>query len=163
MAVAGERIERNVGDHADFRHRALDRPRCTVDEIIGIENAGTCIIAQVRVDIGKRGDSGDAELGRALRLTHRHIDGKALNTRHGVDVLAPVRALAQENRPDQIIDGQLVFLNQTSRPIRLAHASQAAALRDFIDCSCRACLKRWMFVHDCSAATLAFPRCLELF
>ncbi|GAN91015.1 hypothetical protein Gbth_001_027 [Gluconobacter thailandicus F149-1 = NBRC 100600] len=45
-------------------------------------------------------------------MFHEVVEADALNTGHGGDFLPLVFAFTNENRPDQVIDVQAIFLNQ---------------------------------------------------
>ena len=49
---------------------------------------------------------------------------KPVNARHRGDGGCDVLALDDENRPDQVVDGQHVFAHQPARPVRLAVAAR---------------------------------------
>ena len=76
MAVAGEGVERHVGDDADLRHRRLDRARRAVDEVVRVEDVRAGLVAQVHVDIGEGGDAPECRAWRRVRasLTARSTD-----------------------------------------------------------------------------------------
>ena len=63
MAVRRVGIERDVGQHADFRDRVLDRLDRAADEVVGIERLARVVGAQIVGRVGEQGDARDAELG----------------------------------------------------------------------------------------------------
>src|SRR5690606_22423023 len=133
MAVIGERVERHIGDDADFRHRFLDRAGRSIDQIVRVENGGTGGVALRHVDIGEGGDRGDAEAGGAFGLLWQQVHGIAEYPGHRVDRLLAAFSLRKEDGPDQIVHRKAVFLYQPARPVRLAHAAQPAAAGDLVD------------------------------
>ena len=98
LAVGGERIERDVGDHAEFRHGLLDRTHGTLGQAIGVPG----FAAVEALGLGRRdreeGERRDAEardgFGFADQLVHRH----ALDARHRRDRHALLRAFHDEHR-----------------------------------------------------------------
>ncbi len=67
----------------------------------------------------------NAQLDPLRRLFQQQINGQALDARHRGDRFATVFAVEHEYRQDQIIDGQHVFTNQTTRKFITAIATQA--------------------------------------
>ncbi len=133
MAVAGEGIERHVGDDADVRHGLLDRAGRLVDEVVAGEAVGTGLVAQVHLDVREGGKCGNTEVGRFLRRLDEPVDAHAVDARHGGDGIDDVRARHHEDRPDEIVDRQAVLLHETARPIGLAVAPHAAVAGDLVD------------------------------
>ncbi len=86
-----------------------------------------------RSTFGKVAMRRDAELCRALGLLDGEVDGQAEDAGHGGDLLAAVLAVDDEDRPDQVVDGQPVLLHQPARPVGLAHAAQPARAGDLVD------------------------------
>ena len=133
MAVAGEGIERHVGDDADIRHRLLDRPRRLVDQVVGGKAVGAGLVAQRHFDVRKGGKGRDAEVGRFLRGFHGLVDAHAVDAGHGIDRLDDAGAGNDEDRPDQVVDRQPVFLHHPARPVGLAVAAHAAMAGDEVN------------------------------
>ena len=133
MAVAGERVERHIGDNADVRHRLLDGARRGVDEVVGLKRVGTRFITQFHLDVREGRNGRNAEIGSLANGLDSHIHAHAVDARHGGDGITDVAARNQKDRPDEIINGQAAFLNHASRPVRLAVAAHAAVSGDVID------------------------------
>ncbi|QTK78957.1 hypothetical protein AT6N2_C1172 [Agrobacterium tumefaciens] len=133
MAMAGEGVERDIGDHADIGDGFFDRKRRLIDQIVCFERVGAGLVAQLHLDIREGGDGGNAKVGRFLRCFHQLIDAHAVDAWHGRDRLKNIVARHDEHRPDEIVNGQAVFLHQTARPIRFAIAPHAAMAGDLVD------------------------------
>ena len=54
MAVAGVRVERDIGDHADLRDRGLDRANGAADQIGVVQRFRAIGVAQLRLGVGKK-------------------------------------------------------------------------------------------------------------
>ncbi len=67
----------------------------------------------------------NAQLDPVRGLFQQQINGQALDARHRGDGFATVFTVQHEDRQDQIIDGQYVFTDQTTRKIIAAVAAQA--------------------------------------
>ncbi|MNV76573.1 hypothetical protein D3C71_1699320 [compost metagenome] len=131
--MAGEGIERNIGDHADIRNRFFDRDGRLIDEVVGLERIRAGLVAQVHLDIREGRNRRNAEIGGFLRRFDQLVDAHAVyagHRRYGVEDIA---ARYDEHRPDEIIDGQAAFLNQTASPVGLAIAAHAAMAGDRVD------------------------------
>ncbi len=133
MAMAGEGVEGDIGDDADIRHGLLDRRAGKVDEIVLLEAVRACFVAQFHLDVREGGKRRNAEIGCFLCRLHRLVHGHAVDAGHGRDRLDDAGTGDQEDRPDQIVDGQPVFLHQASGPIGLAVASHAPMSGDLIN------------------------------
>ena len=125
MAVAGVGIERDVAQDADVGHFLLDGADRLADQIVGIERFAAALVAQLRIGVGEQRDAGDVELGRAHRLAHRLIDREPLDARHRGDRHARIRAVDDEQRPDQVVGGEHVLAHHAPRPFGLAVAPHA--------------------------------------
>jgi len=136
MAVAGERVERHVGDDADIRHGLLDRRRRAVDQVVGFENVRAGFVAKVHLDIGEGGDGWNPQIGGFPGCLDRLVDRHAVHARHGGDRLDNAFAGNDEDRPDQVIHGQAVLLHEAAGPVGLAVAAHAAVTGDVINQMC---------------------------
>ena len=118
VAVAGIGIERDVAEHADLRHRLLDRPDGAADQVVGIERFAAVLVASPGIGIGKQ-QAGNGERGGALGVAHGLVDRKSLHAGHGSHRHA-FGAVDQEQRPDQVVRGQHVLAHEAPRPLGLA-------------------------------------------
>ena len=125
MAVAGEGIERDVGQEADLRHFLLDGAHGAADQIVRVERFAAGLVAQVRVGIGKQREAGDGQLGGAFGLAHRLVDRQPLDAGHRGHWRARVVAVHDEQRPDQVVGGELVLAHHAARPFAAPVAAQA--------------------------------------
>jgi hypothetical protein len=133
MAVAGEGVERNIGDHADLRHMLLQRPRRLVDQVVGGKAVGAGLVAQMHLDVGEGGDRRHAQVGGFLCRLDKAVDAHAADTGHRGDRLHDIGAGDDEDRPDQVVHRQPIFLHQAARPVRLAVAAHPPVAGDLID------------------------------
>ncbi len=127
MAVAGVGVEGHVAEHADIGVRALDRAHGAADEIVRIDRLVSLLALELGVGEGEERHAGNAEL---LRLAHGIDEGRereALHAGHGGNRLAPALALAQEDRPDQIVRAEPMLGDQAPGPGIDAVAAHAHA------------------------------------
>ena len=125
MAVAGERIERDVAEQAKAGEFLLDGAHRAADEIVRIDRLGTVFVAQRGLGVGKQRDAGDVKLHRAFGLAHRLVDAEPVDPRHRGDRYALVMTVDHEERPDQVVRGENVFPDQPPRPFGLPVAPRA--------------------------------------
>ena len=125
VAVAGVRVERDVGDEAKLRKLALDRAAGAADEIVLVEGLAAALVLEMRLGVGEERDRRDVELDRPLGLAHRLIDAEPVDAGHRGDRNAPLLALDQEQRPDEVARRQHMLRHQPPRPFRLAVAARA--------------------------------------
>ena len=131
MAVAGIGVERHIGDEADVRHRRLDGAQRLADEVLRIERLGADVVAQLRVGVGEKRDRRNAEIAGAADFGDDAVDRLAHDARHGGHRLG-LRLVGQEQRPDQVVDGERRLAHQAARPGRAAVAAHAPAAEDRI-------------------------------
>jgi hypothetical protein len=82
MAVAGERIERHVAEHAEVRKFLFDRAHRFTDQVVRIERLGAVLVAQAWLGVGKQRDAGNVQFYRAPGIAHRLIDAEPLDAGH---------------------------------------------------------------------------------
>ncbi len=116
MAVRSKRIKGDIGDDSQFGNGFLDRSRRLVDQIVGIKNVGTVIIAQRMINIGKCRDRGNSQCACTFGFIDNHIDRQPVDTGHTVDRLAFAFAPDDEYRPDQVIWRDRVFGDHVAQP-----------------------------------------------
>ena len=119
MAVAGERIERDIAQDADLGHGFLDRAHGTAHQVLGIDGLAATLVAQARIGIGKDRDTGDGELGGAFDVAHGFLDRQPVDTRHGRNRRSPGLPVDNEDRPDQVGGGQFVLAHHAAQPLGL--------------------------------------------
>jgi hypothetical protein len=125
VAVAGVRVERDVGDEAELRELPLDGAAGLADEIAVVEGLAAALVLEMRLGIGKEGDRRDVERDRPLGLAHRLVDAEPVDAGHRRDRNAPLRAVDKEERPDEVVRRQNVLCDKPPRPFRLAVAARA--------------------------------------
>ena len=123
MAVAGIGIERHVGEDADIGHGLLDGAAGPADQVFGVERLAADCVPQARIGVGKQRHRRDAQLRGALGLADDLVDAEALDARHRGDGIARVVAVDDEERPDEVVDGQHVLAHEAAGPVGLAVAA----------------------------------------
>ena len=101
MAVRGVGIERDVGQHADLRHRILDRLDRAADQVVGVERLARIVGAQARRRVGEQRDAGNAEVARLPRPVRRAGRPTSATRR------AASRSAPPAPRPSQMNSGQM--------------------------------------------------------
>ena len=133
MAVAGEGVERDVGDDADFRHGLLHGGCRLVDQVLTFEDLGTRDVAQVHLDIREGGNRRDAEGGCLFRGLDQLVDAHAIDAGHCGNRIDNARTGNHEDRPDQVVHRQRIFAHEAAGPVGLAVAAHAAMAGDVVD------------------------------
>src|SRR5262249_10659807 len=124
MAMAGVGIERDVAKNTDLRHCLFDGSYCLTYQIVRLERLPPVSVTRFRFGIRKERETRNRERGGTLGLAHGFVDREPLAPGHGIDGRACVRAVDQEQRPDQIMRTQIVLAHQPPRPLRLAIAAR---------------------------------------
>ena len=123
MAMAGERVERHVTQHAEVRDLPLDGANRPADQVVRINGLAAGLVAQGGVSVGEQRDAGDGQLGGPLGLADGLIDRKPLDPGHGGHRRPGLLPVHDEQRPDQVIGGKDVFLHHPARPFAAAVAA----------------------------------------
>ena len=125
MAVAGEGIERDVGEQADLRHCLLDGAQRAADQIVRVERLAAGLVAQLRIGVGEQRQAGDGQLGGAFGLAHRLVDGQPLDAGHRRHRRPRIVPVHDEQRPDQVVGGELVLAHHAAHPFAAPVAARA--------------------------------------
>ena len=125
VAVAGVRVERDVGQDADVRAAGLDRGDGAAHQIAGVKRLGPIVAAVGGGGIREQGQARDAECGGFLRRRRQQVDRQALDTGHRRDRFSRVRPLGHEQRPDEVSRAEDRFGHQRPRPGVSAAATRA--------------------------------------
>ena len=127
VAVAGVGVERHVADHADLRHRRLDRAHRLADQVVRVER----LVAVGRLGRRRRlredRERRDTEVAGRARLLGEQVGAEPLDAGHGAHRLAPPFAFADEDRPDEIVRREHRLRHQAARP-RIAPVAAEAGL-----------------------------------
>ena len=116
MSVGGERIERDIANDTDLRHRFLESPDGPVAEVVCANRFLGAFVLLLLGHVGEQGERRNAELGRFFRRAQQSRDGQAIDAGHGRNRLALRAPVLDEHRPDQVIDRQVRFAHQPARP-----------------------------------------------
>ena len=125
VAVGIVGIERHVEQHADLRHRRLDRAGGAADEVLRVPGLGRLRVLVGGLGIGKERDAGDAERRRLLGRPHGAVDAQPLHPGHRGHRLRDVPPLAHEDRPDQVGRREPRLGHQVADPGRAAQPARA--------------------------------------
>jgi hypothetical protein len=125
VAVAGVGIERDVGQHADLRHRILDRLDRAADEVVAVERLARVVAAQRLRGVGKQSDAGNAGVGGEPRTASELVDAPPADPGQQRDRLLATLALADEQRPDEVARMQPMLGQHRADPRAGAAAAQA--------------------------------------
>ena len=126
LPVAGIRIERDIGQHADvIAAGVLDRADRAAHQVIGIERLAPVMAAAIGLRVGKQRQRRDARGHRQLRLLRNTIDRPARHAGQRADRHLLIVPFGHEQRPDQIGRGDFDFAVKRTAPRRGARAAQA--------------------------------------
>ena len=125
MAVARIGIERDIGDEAEVREFALDRPAGAANEIVFVEGFAAGFVFERGFGVGEESDRRDGEPDGALGFAQGLIEADPIDARHGGDRGPRFASLDQEQRPNEIGRGQDMLGDQPARPVRFAVPSRA--------------------------------------
>src|SRR3984885_5530977 len=125
VAVAGVRVERDVGDEAKLGKLALDRTAGAADEVSFIEGLAPLRVLERNFGVGEERDRRDVQLNRPLSLAHGLFDGQPVDAWHRGYRNALLLAVDQKQRPDEVARRQHMLGDQPPRPFRLAVAARA--------------------------------------
>ena len=100
VAVARVLAQAQVGDHEQLGMGLLDRARGELDDPLVVPGARALLVLGGREPEQQHG--GDPELRRLAGLGDRVGDRQAVDARHRLDRLAPVDAVRDEHRVDEV-------------------------------------------------------------
>ena len=107
MPVAGIGIERDVGQHADLRHRILDRADRAAHQIVGVERlARRRRCAAARGVLGNSATHGMPRSRASFAARDDPVDRPARDAGQRRDRLLHPLPFGDEQRPDQVGGGQ---------------------------------------------------------
>ena len=96
-------------------------------------DAGNAMVDQIKPLVrATRRPGADAEIGGFLHRLDRLVDAHAVDAGHRGDGIDDAVARNEEDRPDQVVGGQPVFLHHAPRPVGLAVAPHPPMPRDLV-------------------------------
>ena len=126
LAVAGKRVERHVGNHAQFGEMRLERPHRPLRQTFGVIGLlGVQRLCFRRRDRKQR-HRRHAQLAQVSACAQQ-VDAHARYARHRGHRLALVPAFDHEQRLNQIGDRELGLPRQPAREVIAAHPARAGA------------------------------------
>ena len=125
LAMRRIRVQRNVGDHREFRNPLLDRCDRSLHQPVGIRALGTIRGFPAGVDDGKQRYRGDAQVARLRQFGEQSVHAVAPNSRHRRDRLAAVFAIQHENRVYKVVNGESVLADKSPQRRRASAAAQS--------------------------------------
>ena len=127
-AVTVRRVlaETDVADDHELRHSLLDGGLGTLHGARHVPGgAAVCVLVLRQAEDL---DGGDAERGELLRELDGVVDGEMVAAGHARDLLADVRARHDEDRIDEVLDGERRLLYHRAHGGRDAHAARTKFL-----------------------------------
>ena len=106
MAVAGVRVEGDVGDEAKLGKLALDRAAGAADEVAFVESFAPLRVLERNLGVGEEGNRRNLEVDRPLGLAHRFFDRQPVDARHRGDRNAAFLSVDEKERPNEVARGQ---------------------------------------------------------
>jgi hypothetical protein len=125
LAVRGERVERDVGDDAEFGKFLLERAHRALDEAIRIPRLARVERFRLRWRDREQRECGHAELLRLFGDAQQAVDRDALDAGHRRHRFGDVAAFAHEHGQDQVGRQQVGFAHESARERVAAHAAHA--------------------------------------
>ncbi|MNT35133.1 hypothetical protein D3C72_1711510 [compost metagenome] len=123
--MGGERVQGNVGDHAQLRELRTQRTGRALGDALRVPRFGGVQGLEFRWRHREQCQRRYPQFDPLGRLFQQQIDGQAFDTRHRSHRFATVFTVQYEHRQDQVIDGQDVFTDQTTREVVTTIAAQA--------------------------------------
>ena len=125
LAVAGVRVERDVGDDAQVGQCLLECGHHTRHQAVRVVGLARVERLERRVDNREQRKCGDAEVARLLGGLEQQIERLALDPRHrGHRFFAP-GAVEHKHRQDEVGRAQRRLAHHAARPVVVAHTAQA--------------------------------------
>ena len=116
LAVAGVRVERDVGDHAQLGELLFSARMARHTGCRGSVASRPSSRLQLRRRHRKQRHRRDAQLDRLSATGQQQVDRQPLDAGHRCDRLAPVLAVQHEHRQDQVVGRQPVLGHQPAGP-----------------------------------------------
>ncbi|MNO83942.1 hypothetical protein D3C76_752690 [compost metagenome] len=125
LAMGGERVQRDVGDHPQFRELRTQGTGGALGNTVRVPGFGGIQRLEFCRGHREQRQRRNPQLDPFCRFFQQQIDGQALDARHRGHRFATVFTVQHEHRQDQVIDGQDVFTDQTTREVVTTIAAQA--------------------------------------
>ncbi len=125
LAMRGERIQGDVGDHAQLGQRVLERAHRALRQAVGVEGLGRVLTLRAGRRDRKQRHRRDTQGMHLARLGDQQVDTQALDARHRGHRLALPLAFDNKHRVDEVIGSEPVFAHQAAREIIPTHAPHA--------------------------------------
>ena len=126
LAVAGERVQCHVAQHAQLREAVFQRTHGARHQAVGVGGLAAVGRLQLGRDHREQRDHWHAQLHALLGQAHQPVDREALHAGHAGHVLHPVMAVVHEHRQDQIAGVQVVLAYQGAGEGVAAQAARPA-------------------------------------
>jgi len=120
VAVARVLAEAQVGDHEDVGHLVLDLLDGPLDDPVLPKGARGVLV--LLVGDAEEHHRRDAQVLRLLHLLEQAIDGHLEVAGHGLDGLLHALARDDEERVDEIVDGELRLADEPAQVLVSPHA-----------------------------------------
>ncbi|MNV48231.1 hypothetical protein D3C71_1401270 [compost metagenome] len=132
LAVSGERVQRDVGDHPQLRETCTQGTRGTLGDAVRVPGLRRVEGLEFGRRHRKQGDGRNTQLDPTGRLFQQQVDGQALDARHRGHRFATVLTVQHKYRQNQVIGGQDVFTYQTTRKLVTTIATQASCRKQTV-------------------------------
>ena len=107
--MAGVRIQRDIGQDAQFREALFQFAHCAWHQSLRIDGFDAVWGLQGRINDWEQREHRNAELHAVFRDRQQQVDRQPLHTRHRGDGLALVFAIEDEDRINQVGGGDDVL------------------------------------------------------
>ncbi|MNZ74447.1 hypothetical protein D3C78_928960 [compost metagenome] len=132
LAVGGEWVQGNVGDHPQFRETLTQGTSGTLGNTVGIPGFGAVEGFLFHRGYREQREGRNAQFYPLLRSFQQQVDGQTLDARHRGDFFAAVFAIEDKHREDQVIDSQNIFANQTTGKVVTTVATQTGGRKQTV-------------------------------
>ena len=126
LAVAGVRIERDVGEQPQAREALFQLAQCPRDQPCGVRRLVAAGVLQRRLDDREQGHHRDAQFDALLGHVVQPVQAAALHAGHARHVLRLRVAVEHEHRQDQVLRRQAMLAHQRSGERIAAQAARSA-------------------------------------
>jgi hypothetical protein len=126
LSVAGERVQRHIGHHAQAGKFFLQRPHHGGHQAVGVGGLAADRVFQRGADHRKQRHHRDAEPDAVFGHRQQQVQAQALHAGHRSDGLAAARAFEHEHWVDQVVHADRVLAHQVAGEFVAAQAAGAA-------------------------------------
>src|SRR5260370_22256074 len=103
----------------------LDGTNCAANDVVRTDRLRSLGVPARWIDVREESGASNAEVRCGARRLDEKVDAESVDARHRRDRFSLPTTVAHEDRPNQIVDAQLVLRDQAPRPSVEAVAAHA--------------------------------------